>query len=204
VQKIIDHGQWFSSGDEPGYAEDVAHETSEVSSSRQQGNPAGSGCSVSAPGEAAAGGERDEVAEIWSLLTPMFLASRDRFFQVIGDLGLTPPHGHAVMMLAGGSAKMRDLATQMSCDASYVTNVVDRLEELGLAKRQESAGDRRVREVVLTPQGEQAAKRVEAAMRQPPDALRLLSARDSAAFLRILRKLGPPPDGPLWARRKPT
>ena len=143
----------------------------------------------------------DENAEIWSRMTPLFLSSRDTFFRVMHEHGLTPPHGHALMTLSSGAAKMRDLAEQMSCDASYVTNVVDRLEELGLANRQESAGDRRVREVILTPTGETAAADVAEAMSRPPAELSLLSERDRTALLRILRKIGPADVAPLWRRR---
>jgi DNA-binding MarR family transcriptional regulator len=133
----------------------------------------------------------DDSWEIWARLTPLFHASRAVFFGVMGELGLTPPHGRAVMTLSAGPVKMRELAEQMVCDASYVTNVVDRLEHLGLATRQESPGDRRVREVVLTDAGQRAAVLIKQAMAQPPAALGLLSERDLATMLRILRKLGP-------------
>lgn len=171
----------------------------DVSAARPGDVAAGPAVDVTAPVEKP--GEAN--AEIWARLTPLFLSSRDAFFRVMNDHGLTPPHGHALMTLCGGAAKMRDLAEQMSCDASYVTNVVDRLEELGLAKRQESAGDRRVREVILTSAGETAAADVAEAMSRPPVALSALSERDRAALLRILRKIGPLDDGPLWRRRNP-
>lgn len=152
--------------------------------------------------DAAAGSTaQQQEQEIWARMSPLFLSSRDMFFGVMNEHGLTPPHGHALMTLAAGSSKMRHLAEQMSCDASYVTNVVDRLEELGLAKRQESVGDRRVREVVLTPVGETVAAQVHGAMSRPPAELAQLSDRDRAALLRILRKISPMDDGPLWRRR---
>jgi DNA-binding MarR family transcriptional regulator len=141
----------------------------------------------------------DDALEIWGRLMPLFHASRAAFFGVMGELSLTPPHGRAVMTLSAGPVKMRDLAEQMVCDASYVTNVVDRLEQLGLARRQESPGDRRVREIVLTGAGYLAAARIKEAMARPPAALAKLSAGDLAALLRILRKLGPVDRAPQWS-----
>ncbi|MEO5899225.1 MAG: MarR family transcriptional regulator [Ilumatobacteraceae bacterium] len=133
--------------------------------------------------------ERNELAEAWQLLAPLFLARRDAFFAALGELGLNPPHGHGLMSLAGGPVRMRDLAETMACDASYVTSVVDRLEQLGYALRQESATDRRVREVALTTKGKRVVDRLQRLFAEPPPELDGLSDADRAALVRILRKI---------------
>ena len=48
---------------------------------------------------------------------------------------------------------MGRLAETLSCDASNVTGLVDRLESRGLVRRAPSAEDRRVKVLQLTPTG---------------------------------------------------
>lgn len=48
---------------------------------------------------------------------------------------------------------MKDLATCMDFDPSYVTVVADRLESRGLIERQPHPTDRRVKNLVLTAKG---------------------------------------------------
>lgn len=133
--------------------------------------------------------------EAWSRMMSLFFARRDYFFAELQHLSLTPPHGHALMSLRRGPVRMRDLADAMACDASYVTAVADRLEELGLADRRNAADDRRVRELVLTEKGEQVAQQLDAVFTDPPEQLAALSPADQAALLRIMRKLGEPASG---------
>ena len=48
---------------------------------------------------------------------------------------------------------MRDLGRQMHCDPSFVTSVADTLEKRGLARREASTVDRRIKNLVLTAAG---------------------------------------------------
>ncbi len=48
---------------------------------------------------------------------------------------------------------MKDLGQRLHCDPSFVTMIADALEQRGLAKREPSATDRRIKNLVLTPQG---------------------------------------------------
>ena len=133
--------------------------------------------------------------EAWLRMMSLFFTRRDRFFAELAQLALTPPHGHALMSLRQGPVRMRDLADAMACDASYVTAVADRLEELGLADRRGAPADRRVRELVLTAKGEQVAQQLDAVFTTPPEQLLDLSPADRTALLRIMRKLGEPATG---------
>ncbi|REE99600.1 MarR family transcriptional regulator [Thermomonospora umbrina] len=51
-------------------------------------------------------------------------------------------------------APMRRLAEVLACDASNITGIVDGLERRGLVHREPDPGDRRVKLVVLTEEGE--------------------------------------------------
>ena len=131
-----------------------------------------------------------ELTETWTRLMGLFMSRRNVLFEAFAELQLTPPHGHAIITLMhGGPTRMRDMATHMACDASYITAVADRLEELGLAERRPAADDRRVKELALTPKGEQVAARLDAVFTEPPAALRELSAADQAALGRITKLL---------------
>ena len=53
---------------------------------------------------------------------------------------------------------MNELAALLACDNSNVTGLVDRLEARGLVTRQPSPEDRRVKHIVLTDAGRDAAR----------------------------------------------
>jgi DNA-binding MarR family transcriptional regulator len=83
---------------------------------------------------------------------------------------------------------MGQLAETLACDASNVTGLVDRLESRGLVRRRPSAGDRRVKVLVLTPTGSRLRALLLDRMTAPP-ALERLSLREQRALVRILRRL---------------
>jgi DNA-binding MarR family transcriptional regulator len=131
----------------------------------------------------------DQLAQTWGRLMGLFAQRRDAFFAELAELQLTPPHGRALMCLQPGPTRMRDLAEHMACDASYITAVADRLEELGLAARRNAPDDRRARELVLTPKGAKVARRLSAIFSEPPEQLRTLSHADREALARIAAQL---------------
>lgn len=139
--------------------------------------------------------EEDPLVEAWAALSQLFFTKRGTFLAVSKELNLTPPQTHALMSLSDGPLRMRALADTLVCDASYITAIVDRLEELELAERRPSAIDRRVKEVALTAGGRAALDRLQQAMFEPPDALRSLSPEDQRDLARIARKVVP--EGPL-------
>jgi DNA-binding MarR family transcriptional regulator len=49
---------------------------------------------------------------------------------------------------------MRELADELGCDASNVTQIIARLEARGLARRHTNPDDRRARHIVRTPDGD--------------------------------------------------
>lgn len=138
----------------------------------------------------------DELTEAWGRIAGLFATRRDAFFAELAAHQLNPPHGHALMALGHGPARMGDLADNMACDASYVTGIADRLESLGLVVRRNAADDRRVRELVLTTAGEQLAQRLSTVFATPPAELVALPAGDRAELVRILRAVGDLPPGP--------
>lgn len=119
----------------------------------------------------------------------LFASARDSMFAILLRHDLTPPHGFALTMLHDGPMRMRDMADRMTCDASYITSVVDRLEETGLAERRPSPSDRRVKEIALTPAGERVAREVQRTMTAPPAAIDRLSASERRTLAALMAKV---------------
>jgi DNA-binding MarR family transcriptional regulator len=84
---------------------------------------------------------------------------------------------------------MRELAQRMACDASFVTVVADTLEEHGLVRREPSRRDRRVKHLVLTPDGIAARERLarEFAVQMPW--CTCLGDTERRGLLTLLRKM---------------
>jgi len=84
---------------------------------------------------------------------------------------------------------MKELAKHMSCDASFVTTIADTLEKRGLARREPSLTDRRVKNLVLTPEGIAAKERMmrELAMRMPW--CYALDEKERHVFLALIQKM---------------
>ena len=118
----------------------------------------------------------------------MFIGDENqrRFNDTAAAEGLSMRLLHALLDLSPTEAKpMRDLAEFWYCDASYVTSLVDGLEERGLAVRDPSPTDRRVKLVRLTGKGEAVRQRATERLSTPPNGMRALGA----AELRTLRTL---------------
>lgn len=138
----------------------------------------------------------DVMGLAWSRLLSLFIERRDATFELLAAHGLTPPHAHALSLLLDGPVRMGDLAESMTCDASYITAVTDRLEELGLAERRPSADDRRVKSVALTGKGRRVAEKVRISFSSPPTSLADLAPADQRALARICQQLAPEVTGP--------
>ncbi|WP_262286083.1 MarR family winged helix-turn-helix transcriptional regulator [Micromonospora sp. MA102] len=74
-------------------------------------------------------------------------------------LGLTASQGTALRELTGPMT-LRELAERMSCEPSNVTFLADRLEEQGYLERHPHPGDRRAKQLVLTPKGTELRERL--------------------------------------------
>jgi MarR family transcriptional regulator, organic hydroperoxide resistance regulator len=90
----------------------------------------------------------------------------------------------------------RELAQQLHYDASNVTDIVDRLEERGLVTRTIDPTDRRVRRLVLTPEGEAIRRKLfERAIAESP--VRSLTPGEQAELRDLLGKIAEPVDLPI-------
>ena len=126
----------------------------------------------------------------WQLLVRFFFAQRSNLPQLAADLELSPAQCHVLHLIEPGRpVPMGQIASTLSCDASNVTGLIDRLESRGLVRRRASAQDRRVKVLDLTPSGVRLRTLLVSRMTTPPVTLERLSPRDQQALVRILSRL---------------
>ncbi len=99
-----------------------------------------------------------------------------------------PVHLARAVLALNKPAPMRELAEQLTCDRSYITNLADQLEERGLVSRV-PGDDRRVKLLQLTRSGRSLRDRLSAAVTENALVLRRLSAADRKALAPLLEKL---------------
>jgi DNA-binding MarR family transcriptional regulator len=130
--------------------------------------------------------------EAWRLLQELLMNGEmpTRMRNACEAIGGPPSIVKTLFHLAPGEpVAMRDLADHFACDASYITELVDGLEEQGLATRQPHPTDRRVRTVVLTEKGAWAREAVQEVMWRVPKVFSALTAAEQRQLRDLVRKL---------------
>jgi MarR family transcriptional regulator, organic hydroperoxide resistance regulator len=128
-------------------------------------------------------------AEAWSLLqTLMFDVQRPRFITLCSEFDMTPPQLMTLRRLdADKPVPTSEVAKWLTCDASNVTGIVDRLEARGLVQRRPDPGDRRVKMLALTAEGVALRDEIVRRLAMPPEPLAALPRADQRALRDILR-----------------
>ncbi|MGZ4431170.1 MAG: MarR family winged helix-turn-helix transcriptional regulator [Gaiellales bacterium] len=132
-------------------------------------------------------------SEAWTLLFRLIVSQRGRVPSVAAEFELSPMQAHVLRLLEPDAPlPMRSLARKLCCDASNVTGIVDRLEERGLVRRQESPADRRVKMLIVTPSGDVLRRRMLERLAEAPEPIARLSPDDQRRLRDILqRAMGP-------------
>lgn len=128
--------------------------------------------------------------EAWQLLVQFSFTQRASLPALAAELELSPAQCHLLNLIKPDRPMpMGRLAGALSCDASNVTGLVDRLESRGLIQRRASDEDRRVKVLSLTPLGARLRAALLERMTAPPANLERLSAEERRALVRLLRRL---------------
>ncbi|MGA4843732.1 MarR family winged helix-turn-helix transcriptional regulator [Streptomyces sp. G45] len=142
------------------------------------------------------GHPRVDTGQLMELLSVSLGAYYGDFTAAAADQRLTASQAKTLSVLRRGPAAMRALAGTLACDASNMTGIVDRLEKRGLVRREASPGDRRVKNVVLTPEGERTIDAIRASMHATTAGLATLDAEERATLHALLsRVFAPTPEG---------
>jgi DNA-binding MarR family transcriptional regulator len=108
---------------------------------------------------------------------------------VATKLGLAPKQLGVLWRLEPGTElPMGALAESLYCDASYMTDLVDRLEQRGMIERRSSSQDRRVKLIALTPLGEMTREQALRLLYDPPEELGKLEPAELEELARLLEK----------------
>jgi Transcriptional regulators len=133
--------------------------------------------------------------DIIDLLFGFMDSFKDRFVAVTDAHGLTMPQGHLIMTL-DEPVSMRDVAAGMGYDASHITALVDQLEARDLVERRPDPTDRRVKRIVVTPQGSDLRDEMEDQLLATMLPLDQLDLDQRLALRDLLAAVTRRPDGP--------
>lgn len=128
--------------------------------------------------------------EAWQLLVQFSFTQRASLPAMAAELELSPAQCHLLNLIEPDRPiPMGQLAGALSCDASNVTGLVDRMESRGLIQRSPSEDDRRVKVISLTPLGARLRASLIQRMTAAPPTLARLSPEEQRALVRLLRRL---------------
>jgi MarR family transcriptional regulator, organic hydroperoxide resistance regulator len=128
--------------------------------------------------------------DAWRLLVQLSLSQRGHLPSLAAEFELSPAQCHVLHLIEPGRpVPMGEVAGALSCDASNVTGLVDRLEARGLVARQPSPADRRVKVLTLTAAGRRVRAVLIARLTSPPDTLGRLSAQEQRLLVDLLRRI---------------
>jgi DNA-binding MarR family transcriptional regulator len=117
-------------------------------------------------------------------------ATHERMHEAAESLDLSPGLMKALISILPGQPRpMKALAAEWRCDASYVTSLVDGLEERGIVARQAHPTDRRAKTIALTPEGEQTRDKLMRRLYEPPTFFDVLSPDEQRQLVGLLAKL---------------
>lgn len=135
--------------------------------------------------------DRNEGAETADLVDLLFVVMpmvADHVNDRLEGMGMTTTDYWALRSV-DGPMPMKDLATCMDIDPSYVTLVADRLEQLGLIERQPHPTDRRVKHLVPTTKGLEFKEAVPDQLWSGPTMFSALTSEERTQLSDILVKL---------------
>jgi DNA-binding MarR family transcriptional regulator len=141
------------------------------------------------------GGDQELVRDLLRHLIGVVHAMKEHVESVAKEFDLTLSQLDAMKNL-GEPCSQRQLADRLHFDASNVTDIVDRLEARGLVERTVDPSDRRVRRLVLTPEGEAIHRKLfERALAEAP--INSLTRAEQKTLRDLLGKIADPVDLPI-------
>lgn len=123
--------------------------------------------------------------QLWDLVYA-YDSAYDRAAQ---QAGLSAAQACLLDSLTGGDRAMGELAAELLCDASNVTQLVARAEARGWVTRAPDPADRRVKRVSITPAGRGVHRDVRRAFTFPTERLARLSDDERRRLSGLLGKL---------------
>ncbi|MER5472159.1 MarR family transcriptional regulator [Streptomyces sp. NPDC002935] len=123
------------------------------------------------------------------LLSVSLAAYYGDFTVAAASENLTASQGKTLNVLRRGPASMSALATTLTCDASNMTGIIDRLEKRDLVRREARPSDRRVKDVVLTAEGERVIDVIRGKMHTTQAGLNRLDEQERDTLYALLERV---------------
>ena len=125
----------------------------------------------------------------WQLLR-IAINAKHGLMNIAEKYNLTVMQMYTLCLLeADSSLPMNSLTSMLSCDASNVTGIVDRLFLQKYIKREENPNDRRAKMITLTPKGAKLCEKItEALASYQPASLKGLTDEQKKQLLTLLTK----------------
>lgn len=131
-----------------------------------------------------------EACRAWQLMMKFYFVQRRHLPGWAGQFGLSHVQCHVLHLIEPGHpVPMSRLAEVLSCDASNVTGLVDRMEARGFLERRPSPDDRRVKVLALTPTGARLRGEMLRHMTRQPLPLSSLTPDERRALVTLLERL---------------
>jgi DNA-binding MarR family transcriptional regulator len=130
--------------------------------------------------------------EAWAVLAEIFMSDENhsRFHAACEAVDVGPPALKLLLgMEPGVGTPMRVFADKLRCDASWVTSLVDDLEERGYVERRILPSDRRVRAIVITKAGLSAQAKAKRVLHKAPTSMNALSEAEQRKLRDLLEKI---------------
>lgn len=125
-----------------------------------------------------------EILDAMGELSASLLASSEQLARRLG----VPSFCLKAMHVLRAPMAMRDLGKLLHCDPSFVTTIADMLEKHGLAQREASTADRRIKNLVLTQAGARLREQVNREF-QAHVPWRDFTEDERACLLTLIRKM---------------
>ena len=127
----------------------------------------------------------------YALLIQLLMQSKHQLQAAAEKYDLSPIQAQALMILGDRPLQMSGIGRSLSCDASNVTGIVDRLEASGMIQRQYDEHDRRVKLVALSPLGLKTREQImeEVTVAEMKRVGPALDQTELATLNRLLKKL---------------
>jgi DNA-binding MarR family transcriptional regulator len=134
----------------------------------------------------------DPAREVWLLMSDLVLDNQRRR-QVTDALGMSFGRSRALRRLARRPMSMGELAQVLGIDPPNATTLVADMESQGLVRRKPHPTDGRAKLVEPTRKGKALARKADAILATPPQALSALSPEDLETLRQILERVAAPP-----------
>jgi len=128
---------------------------------------------------------------IYGQLFQVAITAKHNLTDVAESYGLTVMQLYTLCLLeAGKSIPMNSLSSTLSCDASNVTGIVDRLLHQDYIKREENPKDRREKMITLSLKGTKICEKIAQAFEKDGlESLQSLTREDKNTLSTILKKI---------------